>query len=550
MAGALRPRLIRAAACLPALVFVALPLGAALVLAVAQAASAPGWQALWADPQTLPALRHSLHTALAATGLSLAGALGLATALHGSPAWARLQRALAPMLALPHAAFAIGLALWWAPAGLLARLWAPLAGWQAPPPWHWVQEASGTTLVLTLAAKELPFLLWSITALLARPDTALTWQGQLACGQTLGHGRARLWWCLLWPTLARPLAGPVVAVLAYCLGVVDVALVTGPLAPPPLAVLAWQWLSDADPLRNAQGAAAALLLAGVLLALVGGGALLVRGLQVLARRVATSGRRGAARPAGWAMPLARALGAGLPALYGLVLLVLLWVSVAGPWSFPTLWPQGFTLQAWQQVLQALPLLGRSAGLALAAALAGAVLMLLWLEATPVAWDGPATPLLLAPAVLPPVLLLAGLADGALRLRLDGSLAGLWWVHTLYALPYMAVLLVPAWRGFDPRWRAVALTLRPSWWRYFLWVKLPLLRAPLAAALAVGFAVSVAQYLPTQWIGAGRLPTLTTEAVTLAAGGQRTLAAAFALLQALLGLAGFALALRWRAAAQR
>jgi putative thiamine transport system permease protein len=48
-------------------------------------------------------------------------------------------------------------------------------------------------------------------------------------------------------------------------------------------------------------------------------------------------------------------------------------------------------------------------------------------------------------------------------------------------------------------------------------------------------------LPTQFIGAGRYATVTTEAVTLASGGQRHSAAAFALLQALLPFSGFALA---------
>jgi putative thiamine transport system permease protein len=61
---------------------------------------------------------------------------------------------------------------------------------------------------------------------------------------------------------------------------------------------------------------------------------------------------------------------------------------------------------------------------------------------------------------------------------------------------------------------------------------------MASALAIGFAVSIAQYLSTQFIGAGRHPTLTTEAVTLASGGQRNVAAAFALLQALLPALGF------------
>ena len=61
----------------------------------------------------------------------------------------------------------------------------------------------------------------------------------------------------------------------------------------------------------------------------------------------------------------------------------------------------------------------------------------------------------------------------------------------------------------------------------------MLAAPLAAAFAVAFAVSVTQYLSTQFVGAGRHATLTTEALTLASGGQRGPVAAFALLQACL-----------------
>jgi putative thiamine transport system permease protein len=58
---------------------------------------------------------------------------------------------------------------------------------------------------------------------------------------------------------------------------------------------------------------------------------------------------------------------------------------------------------------------------------------------------------------------------------------------------------------------------------------------------VGFAVSVAQYLPTLYVGAGRFATVTTEAVTLAAGGQRTLMSAYAVLQMFLPLLAFAVA---------
>ena len=60
---------------------------------------------------------------------------------------------------------------------------------------------------------------------------------------------------------------------------------------------------------------------------------------------------------------------------------------------------------------------------------------------------------------------------------------------------------------------------------------------------MAFAVTEAQYLSTQFVGAGRHATVTTEALTLASGGQRTLLAAYALLQALLP-AGVFIAAWW------
>ena len=62
------------------------------------------------------------------------------------------------------------------------------------------------------------------------------------------------------------------------------------------------------------------------------------------------------------------------------------------------------------------------------------------------------------------------------------------------------------------------------------------------ACAVGFAVSVGQYLPTLLIGGGRWPTITTEAVALASGGDRRVIGVYAFVQMLLTFVGFALAM--------
>ena len=74
------------------------------------------------------------------------------------------------------------------------------------------------------------------------------------------------------------------------------------------------------------------------------------------------------------------------------------------------------------------------------------------------------------------------------------------------------------------------------------MKLPILFRPIAIAFAIGVSVSVAQYLATLFAGGGRVPTLTTEALALASGGDRRVAAIAGFLQALLPMAVYLAAL--------
>jgi putative thiamine transport system permease protein len=104
-----------------------------------------------------------------------------------------------------------------------------------------------------------------------------------------------------------------------------------------------------------------------------------------------------------------------------------------------------------------------------------------------------------------------------------------------------IALSPAYLGFDDRYAHVSASLGRSYAAFLCRVKWPMLRASLLAATAVGIAVSVAQYLPTLYVGEGRFLTVTTEAVTLASGGQRALVAAYAWLQWLIPVVGFAMA---------
>lgn len=539
------------------LALVAVPMGWSLWQAGVAAAQAAAWQALWQDPQTLAAAAASLWTGLCSTLLAAGVSAWLLSRHSTRAALQRLVQRQAWMLAVPHAAFAVGLVLLLAPSGWLLRLLSPWAtGLHAPPPWPTTQDPWGLGLVAVLALKEIPFLLWAAGAHLLRPDVAQRLAQELNLAATLGYGPRQAWWCVVWPQLLPRMAAPLLAVLAYSLTVVDVALVIGQATPPTLAVLAWQWLQDADALQNAKGAAAAWVLAA---AVAGCAAVAWAVLQApLWRDQRTRGARLHPPRSGLDAqsqgrqnqphhPKAQALP--LVAIYLAVLAALLLGSFMGSWPFPQLLPAQWSLAAWHSVADSSHVITATLWLGAASALCALAWAVAWLELAPPRWHARMHTLVYLPLLLPALLWVLGQHRLALAWGLDASATGVWLAHTLACVPYVLLTLQGAYTGFDARLYAVAATLGHSRWAFVWRIKWPLLRASLAGALAVGFAVSVAQYLPTLYIGAGRFATVTTEAVSLAAGGQRSLLAAFAGLQWLLPAVVFAVA-AWLGAGRR
>ncbi|WP_434668645.1 ABC transporter permease subunit [Klebsiella sp. B345] len=472
------------------MVLIYLPVLPGIALMIAPALQLTNWQALFADPQLWQALAATVVSSLLAVAGAALITLTIVSALWPSRSWQRLASRLPLLLAVPHIAFATAALLLFAEGGWfyhVCTLCTPFA------------DRYGIGLGLTLAVKESGFLLWVVYGLLGEKRLA----EQVTVMKSLGYGR---WQCLKWlilPMLLPAMTLVLIATTAWSLSVVDVALVIGPGNPPTLAVLAWQWLNQGDELQQAKGALASLLLLLILVGLIAG----VWGLWRLWQRQPPD-LRGIRRP----QPKARAgrLLAGLLPFCGLgCALFLIWLAYgAAPVSGS---------------------LGTSLTLALLAALLGGVLCLLWLECGPSRGDS----WVWLPLVLPALPLADGQYQLALYAWLDGQLMTVLWGHLLWVIPWMLFILRPAWRQRDPRMTLVARTLGWGRGKIFFRVTLPLMLRPLLAALAVGFSVSIAQYLPTLWLGAGRMTTLTSEAVALSAGGDTQTLAAQALWQLLL-----------------
>lgn len=482
----------------------------------------------------------SLGTGLATTAIAFAIVIFFIAGWRGTRAFSALERLVSPLLSVPHAAAGFGLALLIAPSGFLVRLLSPWGtGWDRPPDLLIVQDSWGLAMTFGLIAKEIPFLL--LMALAALPQARAAEMERLIAA--LGYGRILGFVHAVLPALYGQIRLAILAVLAYATSVVDLAMILGPTTPAPLAVRILDWQNDPDLDRHFVAAAGAVLQIGVT-----GSALLLwlaaeRICRAVARRAAGSGMRG--RTDVWLRHAAAALIlASAAAILAGIMLLALW-SVAGPWRFPAALPQSLTLDVWRRLLPSLagPLRDTFA-LGAAASLAALVLTLGALEyeaRSGRSRSGRALKSLFVPLLAPQVAFLFGLQILFSAFGRDGTFAAVLLAHLVFVFPYVFLSLSDPWWHWDPRYGQVAGALGHGPGAVFWRVRLPMLARPVLVAAALGFAVSAGLYLPTLLIGAGRWPTITTETVALASGGDRKLIGATALVQALLPFLGFALA---------
>ena len=494
---------------------------------------------LFAMPGLARSALLSLGVGVATTALAFAIVMLFVAGWRGTRLFAALERLISPLLSVPHAAAAFGLAFLIAPSGFLFRMAAPAIGWEHPPDLLIVQDRLGLALIAGLALKEIPFLL--LMTLAALPQTRPAESARMMAA--LGYGRVLGFLYGVLPALYRQIRLAVLAVLAFSTAVVDVALILGPTTPAPLAVRILDWQRDADLSQHFVAAAGAVLQVGVTLA-----ALLIwllgeRIVAALGRAFGVRGRR-ARRDS-----LLRLISAGAMAvcvaivLAGIALLAV-W-SVAGVWRFPDLLPRDISMAAWMRLAGnfGMPLRDTLA-IACASSLVAIVLALGSLEHAAQAGrtrSSRSLRTLYIPLLAPQIAFLFGLQILFSWLRVDGTFLAVVLAHLVFVFPYVLLSLADPWWSWDPRYGAAVRALGHGQAFVFWRVRLPMLLRPVLVAAALGCAISGGRYLPTLLIGAGRWPTVTTETLALASGGDPRLIGATALVQALLPFLGFAVA---------
>lgn len=483
----------------------------------------------------------SLVVGLTTTAISLAIVMTLIAGWQGTRFFKVLQSLLSPLLSVPHAAAAFGLAFLIAPSGWLMRLFSPWAtGISRPPDWLIVNDPLALSMMAGLIAKEIPFLL--LVSLAALPQSEARRKAHLA--STLGYGPITGFFKTTFPLVYRQIRLPVLAVLAYATSVVDVAIILGPTTPPPLSVRLLQWMNDPEITERFKASAGAQMqlcvTAGALLIWFVGERL-VKHFGV--RAIATGRRQNADRTIRKLIAVLAVLSSAM-VLAGIAVLGI-W-SIAGFWRFPNALPNSFTLDIWMRQGMGLETpLHNTLLIGVAATVIAVGLTLACLEQE--ARSGKtatsrALLLLYVPLIVPQVSFLFGLEVLALQLGGKAHLSSVVLTHVIFVLPYVYLSLADPWRAWDHRYAAVAFGMGHGPNTVFWRVRLPMLLSAVLTAAAVGFAVSIGQYLATLLIGGGRFPTITTEAVALASGGDRRVIGVYALIQAALPFVGFGLAI--------
>lgn len=498
------------------------------------------FRALLAEPGLGTSVLLSLCVGFGSTVAAFALAVGFTAAVQGTRLFRGATRLISPLLSVPHVTLAIGLAFLLAPSGWAVRLLSPWAtGWERPPDLLIVQDPHGLSLALGLVLKETPFL---FLILLAALDS-LPARRILDTARALGYRPMTGWLKAVLPQAYPRLRLPIFAVLAFATSTVDMAILLGPSTPAPLAVRVVQWMGDPDLTRRFVGSAGAVLQAGIALAAILLWIAAERAVVAFGRVWVRAGGRGRGERV-WRALTVGAMGAA-GALAVLSLLALAVWSVAGPWRFPEALPSSLSVAGWgRDGAGLLAAAGATVTIALTATALALVLVVACLEREMRRASRPGRAvdwLIYTPLIVPQVAFLFGMQVLLIVGRLDGGWLAVVWSHLVFVLPYVFLSLAGAWRRFDTRYIAVARSLGRSPTAVLFTVTLPMLARPVATAAAVGAAVSVALYLPTLFAGAGRIETLTTEAVARAAAGDRRVIAAYGLLQIVLPLAGFALA---------
>jgi putative spermidine/putrescine transport system permease protein len=123
------------------------------------------------------------------------------------------------------------------------------------------------------------------------------------------------------------------------------------------------------------------------------------------------------------------------------------------------------------------------------------------------WKSLVSLIIVAPMVVPVIIVAIAIYGLYARLQMVGTLHGLVLAHTVLAVPFVVVVVAATLRGFDETLELAAQNLGANRWQTFRLVTLPLIRPGIISAALLAFITSFDEIVIAIFISGARAPTL-------------------------------------------
>ena len=429
-----------------------------------------------------------------------------------------LKTIIFPLLALPHITMAIGLMFIFSPSGLFFRLFSPwLTGFERPPNFFILPDEYGFFLILGLVLKEIPFfILVSMSAI-----EQFGAKKFLNVGKSLQHSTFSVWCILLFPLIYKRIRLIVFIVIAFAASVLDMSLLLAPSTPSTLAIRILQYYqsSETDSLFIASNLALIQLFVIVILLLIW---LLLEKL-VSNKFVFTYLVRACSYKNSFIKYFIFSLILILLALSLLTIISSFLWGLGGNWFFPNLLPTSINIEIFVKFFnENKSIILISIFIPLIVSLLSCLIVILWVELTEsfnkkyYYFES----FIFLPLFIPQISFLIGIQSFLILLNFSNFFIPLIIVELFYVIPYSFIILAPSFREIKKDIIKVAASLGKNRFERLIFIKIPIIMPTFLLSIAIGMLVSFALYTPVYFIGAGRVTTLTVEALNLALSGAK------------------------------
>ncbi len=422
-------------------------------------------------------------------------------------------------VSIPHVALAMGFAFLVAPSGIIFRVLSFFFGFKNPPNIQIIGDAFGISMCIVVFIKIIPFIVFVFLSVLH--DYKI--MSYITQARLMGHNIFSVWTFIVFPQILPKIFFPFLITLVYAISPVDIAAMLGPYTPPSIGVLLSQWHLSIEKITfmKSHVGIAMLVLVTTLSVIVWYG--VFKGIRRILRFGYICSHRIPNLTTAMTI-LGRIIIYSLITIVVICILLLIVWSFTKSWSFPRLFPTAIQFHHFFEYAQQLRhSLMITFHIALVSVILSGILVVIVLELlTYIKYRRIIVGALLVPLIIPQIAYVMGIYFIALYMRTGGSFFALVWAHIQYVFPYMFFSLYGPFMEYDNRYIMQGRILGHSILYSLLSIKIPMLWKSIFYSVAIGFTVSVSQYLTTLFIGEGRFLTLTLLMVSLTSGGNRTI----------------------------